>query len=75
MYCRRGSGSQTIRAQSEAARYYTARRDGRTYFSVIYGLYPSHEATTREMTRLPSTLQDIKPWIRNVGKLQAVVEE
>lgn len=46
----------------------------KTRYSAIYGLYDSYEAAENARNELPETLRKGKPWIRNFGVLQKLLQ-
>nr|VFJ99911.1 MAG: Cell division protein DamX, binds to the septal ring, contains C-terminal SPOR domain [Candidatus Kentron sp. LFY]VFK18745.1 MAG: Cell division protein DamX, binds to the septal ring, contains C-terminal SPOR domain [Candidatus Kentron sp. LFY] len=56
---------------SQAA-WFKTWHNGRGWFVVVYGIYPTHEAATAKIRVLPRTLRNLSPWPRNVGDILAV---
>ena len=45
--------------------------DGAPRYTVLYGIYPSRAAAQQAESRLDPALRKLKPWIRNIGGVQA----
>lgn len=48
----------------------TGTLDGRPWYIVVYGFYPTRSGALAAMARLPPGLRDTKPWARSVGSLR-----
>ncbi|MEJ2390923.1 MAG: SPOR domain-containing protein [Gammaproteobacteria bacterium] len=57
----------------DQAKYFTSQVKGKTWYSVIYGVYPDKSAAHSAINTLPSSLKRIKPWVRRFGDIQASV--
>ncbi|NND92007.1 MAG: AAA family ATPase [Granulosicoccus sp.] len=53
---------------------YTFERDGDTWYALLHGLFPSFDEAKEAVERMPATAQTNQPWIRNVGRIQAVLK-
>jgi len=49
---------------------YSATKQGKVWYSVVYGLYASYDEARAAAADLPGRLRDVKPWVRNVGQIQ-----
>jgi DamX protein len=47
-------------------------RDGETWYVVVYGSYRDRTKAKAAISGLPVALRELKPWVRQVGDLQAV---
>jgi len=56
------------------AGYVAVLIDGETRYNALYGSYPSYAEAQQAAANLPSTLRNIKPWIRNFGILQKLLQ-
>jgi len=52
--------------------YFYTVRDGKDWYSVVYGAYPDKATAQQAVTSLPSTLK-VKPWVRRFDDIQASV--
>jgi septal ring-binding cell division protein DamX len=59
--------------EGEAA-YYAQTRNGKPWYSVIYGSYPDREAARQALRRLPPALSSASPWVRRFGDIQLMLE-
>lgn len=50
-------------------------RDGSLYYVVLLGIYESYGAAQRAVDHRPSSLANIKPWIRSLASIQQGVRE
>jgi DamX protein len=48
---------------------YSTQRDGQTWYVLTYGDYPNSKAAQSAIQALPSKLQKLQPWVRNVAQL------
>ena len=53
------------------AAYYSTMRSGKTWYSVVYGNFPNHNAARQALSRLPRVLRRDSPRIRNFQGIQA----
>ena len=63
----------TNRLESEAAYIRVVIKDS-TRYTAIYGVYNSHAEAEQAIKRLPANLQKDKPWVRNFGVLQKMLQ-
>ncbi len=55
---------------------FSSRRNGKNWFSLIYGNYSSREDAAKALAELDPELQKSQPWIRNFGSIkQQLVSE
>jgi DamX protein len=54
----------------DKAGYVHSLRDGKNWYSVAYGLYPTRTLASDGVKELPASLQKNKPWIRTIAGLQ-----
>jgi len=50
-------------------------RDGATWYALVHGLYASIGEARAAVERMPAQAQSNQPWIRGVGRIQAVLKE
>jgi len=50
-------------------------RDGATWYALVHGLYASIDEAREAVERMPAQAQSNQPWIRAVGRIQAVLKE
>lgn len=50
-------------------------RNGRTWYALVHGLYPSVSAARSAIERMPSEALTNQPWIRAVGRIQETLRE
>jgi len=50
-------------------------RDGTTWYALVHGLYASVGEARTAVERMPAQAQSNQPWIRAVGRIQAVLRE
>lgn len=55
------------------AAYFVSRRGDKTWYSVIYGLYPSYDDAEAAARALPPELSDLEPWVRKLRMIQASI--
>ena len=48
--------------------------DGATRYNALYGSYPSYAEAQQAAEHLPPSLGSVKPWIRNFGILQKLLQ-
>ena len=58
----------------EPTAYYQANVLGETWYSVVYGVFPSFEAAQEHMRLLPLGLLRYKPWIRTFADIQRALK-
>lgn len=64
-------------AIANSAHYYRTQLDGKDWYVMVYGEYPSREDAKVAMQKLPLSLQQAKlqPWIREVSSIQQDIRE
>lgn len=65
---------RTHKLESQAA-YFRVVVKNVPRFTVIYGVYDTHDAAKQSITSLPASLQKNQPWVRNFGQLQKLIRE
>lgn len=63
--------SNNLEAQ---AAYIRVVIEGTTRYTAIYGVYNTHTEATQAINKLPANLQKDKPWVRNFGVLQKLLQ-
>ncbi len=48
-------------------------RDGKAWYVLLYGAYPSRTAASQALTRMPATVRAAKPWPRSIATVQAEI--
>lgn len=73
----RASIASYVKRQQDRApfAYYRSIKKGKSWFPLLYGVYPSKEAAKRAVNRLPQGLQKLKPWARSLETIQAEIRE
>lgn len=57
----------------DRARIIESRREGKPWFIVVYGNYPSRPAAQNAVTRLPPAVRrEVQPWVRDVKSVNAL---
>ena len=64
---------QTHRLEDKAA-YFRTMRDGKPWFSLVYGLYPDREAAVAAKARLPAGIRKQGGWPRSIESIQAAIK-
>lgn len=59
--------------EAEAA-YIQVEIDGVTRYNALYGVYENYAAATAAAESLPAKLRGVKPWVRNFGVLQKMLQ-
>ncbi len=54
----------------DQAAYFAAETNGKTLYSVIYGVFPSRRDAEAAISQLPQALQAAGPWVRHLGSIQ-----
>ena len=60
--------------QNDAA-YFSITKDGRTWYSVIYGLYANTNSANEALKVLDKELLSAKPWIRQFSNIQQKIKQ
>lgn len=60
--------------ESESA-YIKVIVKGTTRYTAIYGVYKTYEEAQKKIKQLPENLRKNKPWVRNFGQLQKLLNE
>lgn len=50
-------------------KYHKIKRNGKDWFVVLYGKYPTREEAQRALNKMPSDVRKLKPWLRTYGSL------
>lgn len=59
--------------QEDTAYFAVRNDDGQTWYAVTYGLYDSYQAAESASKSLPESLKDLKPRVRNTGRIQQLM--
>lgn len=59
---------------SDKATIFQFRRNGKTWFSVIHGVYTSRELASAAVAAMPAELRRQSPWIREFSGIQDIIE-
>ncbi len=69
--------AQAIRSFREqyslSMRRYRKLRNGKDWYVLVYGSYPSRDAAVAGVAALPEPLQRLQPWIRSMADVQAEI--
>ncbi len=57
----------------DEAAYFKTQRDGKPWFSVVYGVYSGREAAVKAKKKLPSSLKNTASWPRSFGSIQQAI--
>ena len=52
------------------AAYFAVRNNDQTWYAVTYGLYDSAKEAEVAGQSLPESINELKPWVRNTGRIQ-----
>jgi DamX protein len=55
---------------SESIALYRSTRKNQPWYGLVYRTFPNKQAAIDARSRLPKSLQRLKPWVRNLGALQ-----
>ena len=55
--------------------YFRSLREGRAWFSVVYGVFPDREAAVAGRTKLPSALREAGVWPRSLASVQQAIRQ
>ena len=50
-------------------------KDEKAWMAVATGIYADHGAASRAIKALPAKIRKAKPWIRNIGLLQEIINK
>jgi DamX protein len=53
--------------------YYESTFNGKPWFQLLYGIYPSRQAARAAADKLPENIQQAGPWIRQISSVQEVI--
>ena len=69
------SATQFIRKHKLLSRaaYFQYRRDGKRWFSVVYGMYPTRSQAKKAIASLPKAIRKSEPWIRQLKDIQDAI--
>ena len=59
--------------QEDAAYFAVDNDDGETWYAVTYGLFDSYEVAFSAIRNLPDRISDLKPRVRNTGRIQHIM--
>lgn len=57
----------------QKAKVYHTKVRGKDFYVLIYGSYPSQAAATAEITRLPASIQQLRPWAKPYAAVKASI--
>jgi len=57
----------------DEAAYFMTQRDGKPWFSVVYGVYSGREAAVKAKKKLPASLKSAASWPRSFGSIQQAI--
>jgi septal ring-binding cell division protein DamX len=55
------------------ASYYSTTHNGKPWFSVLYGNFPSRDAARQAAKRLPPSLRNASPWLRSFSEIHTLL--
>jgi septal ring-binding cell division protein DamX len=55
------------------ASYYSTTHNGKPWFSVLYGNFPSLDAARQAAKRLPPSLRNASPWLRSFSEIHTLL--
>jgi DamX protein len=55
--------------------YFRSLRNGRPWFSVVYGIYPDREGAVAGRSKLPAALRGTGVWPRSLASVQQAIQE
>jgi hypothetical protein len=53
--------------------YFSSQIKGKTYYRLIYGAYPTHNAAALAVASLPLNLKQLKPWARQFKQIKSEI--
>jgi DamX protein len=60
--------------QSEIA-YYETTFQGKPWYQLLYGLYPTKQAAEKAAAELPENIRRAGPWIRKMSTIQQAIKD
>ncbi|MGI9287571.1 MAG: helix-turn-helix domain-containing protein [Pseudomonadales bacterium] len=64
---------QSRHLEDQAAYFAVRNDDQKTWYTITYGLYDSYETAESASKSLPDSLKDLKPRVRNTGRIQQIM--
>lgn len=58
----------------QKAKIYHTNLNGKDFYVLIYGSYPTQAAAAAEISRLPASLQQLKPWVKPYSAVKAGIK-
>jgi DamX protein len=58
----------------QKAKIYHTNLNGKDFYVLIYGSYPTQAAAAAEISRLPGSLQQLKPWVKPYSAVKAGIK-
>lgn len=72
----KGSVQQVIsrnKLQNKAKVYHT-HKNGKDFYVLIYGTFPTQEAANAAIARLPKGIKELKPWAKSYSSIKASIQ-
>ncbi len=72
----KGSVQQVInhnKLQNKAKVYHT-QKNGKDFYVLIYGTFPTQEAANAAIARLPKGIKELKPWAKSYSSIKASIQ-
>ncbi len=60
-------------ALRDQAAYFSTEREGRPWYTLVYGIYPDRRSAQAAAAALAEKLRALHPWTRSLGSIQAVI--
>ena len=57
----------------DKAKYYVGSRDGKPWYTVIYGDYSDKQAALASVNKLPAEVKKLGPWARQYSSIQEII--
>lgn len=64
---------QQNRLQGKAI-YYESNFQGKPWYVLVYGIYPTDQAAEAALKQLPLAVQKLNPWVKSIGSVKAGIK-
>lgn len=59
---------------SGKAHYYSGQRNGKPWYTVVYGDFPNKTAALADLGTLPAEIKKLGPWVRQYSSIQSAIK-
>ncbi|WP_455376167.1 AAA family ATPase [Kaarinaea lacus] len=55
--------------------YFSSKRNGNVWHNLTYGIYPDRKSVNQAIKKLPASLANVEPWVRQIKSIQSEIRK